>query len=322
MRLSSPLLRALRLSLAASLALGLGTGTAAVATPSGSDGQGPAPTSLALPDGFAPEGIAAAQGRAWFGSRESGDIYRLDLRSGRGTVISEGPGSPSLGLDLDRRGRLFVAGGTAGDARVVDARSGEVLADYTLVEEGASFINDVIVTKRAAWFTDSVNAHLFKVPLSRRGDPAPQRRVRRVELGGDWVQSDGLSANGITTTPDGRALLVVNTTSGDLFRVSQRSGEAEVVDLGGADLASGDGLLREGRTLFAVQNRLEQVAVVELARDARSGRLAATFSAPSFDIPTTIARSGGSLYLPNARFSTEVTPETPYSVTRVPRPRG
>ncbi|WP_172899258.1 WYL domain-containing protein [Micromonospora echinaurantiaca] len=38
--------------------------------------------------------------------------------------------TPSLGLEVDRRGRLFVAGGTAGDARVVDTRTGEVLARY------------------------------------------------------------------------------------------------------------------------------------------------------------------------------------------------
>jgi hypothetical protein len=35
-------------------------------------------------------------------------------------VISEGPGTPSVGLKIDRRGRLFVSGGAAGDARVVE----------------------------------------------------------------------------------------------------------------------------------------------------------------------------------------------------------
>ncbi|MCY7343735.1 MAG: superoxide dismutase, partial [Pseudonocardia sp.] len=68
---------------------------------------------------------------------------RLDLRTGRGKVISEGPGTPSVGVEVDR-GRLFVAGGPTGDARVVDIRSGEVLATYPL---GGGFVNDVVVTR-------------------------------------------------------------------------------------------------------------------------------------------------------------------------------
>ena len=37
------------------------------------------------------------------------------------------------------------------------------------------------------------------------------------------------------------------------------------VDLGGATLANGDGLLLAGRVLFVVQNRLNQIAVVQLS---------------------------------------------------------
>src|SRR4051812_7434776 len=74
---------------------------------------------IELPDGFQPEGIAIGRAPyAYFGSRLDGDIYRASLRTGRGKVISQGPGTPSLGLKLDGRGRLFVAGGAGGDARV------------------------------------------------------------------------------------------------------------------------------------------------------------------------------------------------------------
>lgn len=128
----------------------------------------------------------------------------------------------------------------------------------------------------------------------------------------------GNNANGIATTPDGRALLVVNSTSGLLYRVDPRSGSATVVDLGGALLTNGDGLLREGRTLYAVQNRLNSIAVVELDR---TGVVTSAITSPDFDVPTTIARSGKSFYLPNARFSTPPTPTTEYWVTRVDAPR-
>src|SRR5687767_8561577 len=80
------------------------------------------PTELALPDGFLPEGIAVgAQPYAYFGSRADGDIYRVSLVTGEGSTFSEGPGTPSLGMKVDPRGRLFVAGGSGGDARVIDA---------------------------------------------------------------------------------------------------------------------------------------------------------------------------------------------------------
>src|SRR5262245_25216336 len=68
------------------------------------------PTRIELPDGFQPEGIAIAGRTAFFGSRADGDIYAADLKSGTGKVISEGPGTGSLGMKVDRFGRLFVAG--------------------------------------------------------------------------------------------------------------------------------------------------------------------------------------------------------------------
>ena len=66
-----------------------------------------------------------------------------------------------------------------------------------------------------------------------------------------------------------------------------------------------------------VQNRLNQIAVVKLGRDFASGRVVRTIKNPDFDVPTTVARKRGSLYLPNARFTTPPTPETEYWVTRV-----
>lgn len=290
---------------------------------------------LALPAGFQPEGIAIGndprphQGNpqlprtrdvAYLGSRADGDIARLDLTTGGVKVISQGPGTPSLGLKVDTRDRIFVAGGSGGDARVVDARTGEVRASYPLVQ-GTAFINDVVLVDGAAWFTDSANAQLFKLPLTGDSQRLPKAAdVVRLPLGGAWQQVAGINANGITATPDGTALLVVNSSSGLLYRVDTSTGAASVVDLGGTSLGAGDGLLLEGRTLYAVQNRLNTIAVLTLAKDARSGRLKRTITSGAFDVPTTVARSGNRLYLPNARFSTPPTPTTAYDVTSVREP--
>lgn len=272
---------------------------------------------IELPDGFQPEGIATdGKHTAWFGSRADGDVYRADLRTGRGQVISQGPGTASLGLKLDDRGRLFVAGGAGGDVRVLDSRSGRLLASYPLVS-GTAFINDVVLTDRAAYVTDSANAHLFEIPLGRDGRLPAADAVRRIPLTGQWQQNSGNNGNGITTTPDGKALLVVNSSNGVLYRVDPRTGVASTVDTGGYSLTNGDGLLREGSTLYVVQNRLDTVARLTLSSDGVRAALRAAITSDDFDVPTTIARAAGGLYLPNARFTTTPTIDTTYWVTRI-----
>ncbi|MCY7396029.1 MAG: hypothetical protein LH468_07750 [Nocardioides sp.] len=179
---------------------------------------------------------------------------------------------------------------------------------------GTAFINDVVLTDDAAWFTDSSSASLFMVPLRGPKDRLPAA-AQVLPLTGQWQQLSGINANGVTATPDGGALLVVNSASGLLYRVDTTTGVATVVDLGGTPLTNGDGLLLEGRTLYAVQNRLNNIAVLTMSRDGSSGRLERNVTSTDFDVPTTVARSGKRLYLPNARFTTPPTLETPYWVS-------
>jgi len=280
------------------------------------------PAQIALPDGFQPEGIAIGKHRpfAYFGSRVDGDIYRANLRTGRGSVFSQGPGTQSLGLKVGRHHRLFVAGGEGGDGRVVDLRTGRILRSYDFAAS-ETFVNDVVLTRRFAWFTDSLRARLYGLPLGRGGRLPRASEVVTLPLRGDWEQTPDLNANGIARTPDHRALLVVQSSTGYLFRVNPRSGVARRVDLGDTLLTNGDGLLTKGRTLFAVQNQLNQVAVLRLSRSGRSGRLVDTLTSPRFDVPTTVARFRHYLYLPNARFSTPATPTTEYTANRIRLPR-
>lgn len=293
--------------------------TAALLIPSVGSSAVSFPQRMDLPDGFLPEGIAVGPGpTAWFGSRADGDIYEIDLRTGDGEVISQGPGTPSIGLDSDHRGRLFVAGGPAGTGRVVDTTSGDILANFPFTT-GTTFVNDVVITRSAAWFTDSMQAQIYGVPLAPNGDLADPADVVTVPLGGDWVQGEGFAANGVTETPDGSALLVVHSTLGELHRVDTNTGQTQVVDLGGASLVAGDGMLLLGTTLYVVQNRFNQIAVVELDRAGLTGTLVDTITSDDFDIPTTVAAFGPWLYLPNARFSTPPMPDTEYWVTQVPR---
>jgi sugar lactone lactonase YvrE len=200
----------------------------------------------------------------------------------------------------------------------VNVRTGRYKT-YRLTHSAATFVNDVVLTQRAAWFTDSQQAQLYR--LSRGHG---KRSVTTVPLTGKWEQvADKTNANGIERTPDGRGLLVINSTTGNLFRVHPRTGKATKVDLGGAALTNGDGLLLRGRTLYVVRNVLNQVAVIKLNRRGTAGTLVDTLTSPDFDVPTTVAAYKGSLYLPNARFGTILPPETTatadYWITRIDR---
>jgi sugar lactone lactonase YvrE len=275
------------------------------------------PKRIPLPNGFQPEGIAIRGGPfAYFGSRVDGDIYRANLRTGKGRVISQGPGTPSLGMKLDGRGRLFVAGGSGGDGRVIDTDTGRVLRSWTFTTSTPTFVNDVVLAGPAAYFTDSNRPVLYRVPLGNR--LARQSEVRTIRLTGAWQQTPGFNANGIARTPDHRALLVVQSSTGSLFRV-RPGGRATRVDLGSTVLTNGDGLLLVRRTLYVVQNQLNRIAVLRLNEAGREGHLTRRITSTAFDVPTTVARFRGWLYAPNARFTTPPTPTTTYSATRVPR---
>ena len=270
------------------------------------------PDRIELPDGFQPEGIAIDRGTAYFGSRADGDIYAADLRTGRGKVISQGPGTGSLGLKVDSKGRLYVAGAAGGNGRVIDTRTGKVLASYTFTTKTPTFVNDVILGKDAAYFTDSQQPVFYKVPLGR-ANAKPQT----IALTGDYQHLPGNNANGISLTPDGRALIMVQSSTGFLLRVDPKTGVARQIDLGGALMTNGDGLLLSGRTLYVVQNQLNKIAVVSLDRAGTKGQVVREITSPDFDVPTTMAAFGSRLYLPNARFSTPPTPDTAYWVTAV-----
>ena len=148
------------------------------------------PDTIRLPDGWQPEGIASGRGTSLYvGSIPTGAVWKGDARTGQGDVLVPGqPGVRSaIGIKVDRRNRLFVAGGATGKAFVYDARTGADLASYQLApaDTAVTFINDVVVTHRAAFFTDSRNQQLYVLPLGRHGALPGQDEVRVLPLTGE-----------------------------------------------------------------------------------------------------------------------------------------
>jgi sugar lactone lactonase YvrE len=278
----------------------------------------PFPDVVQLPPGFRPEGIAIGQGTTFYvGSIPTGAVFRGDLRTGTGDVLVQGgSGAAAIGLGLDQHNRLFVAGGPTGKAFVYDAVTGDPLTSYQLATDtGPTFVNDVAVTKGGAWFTDSNRLALYHVPVAPNGDLGPSAET--LPLSGDIQLRDGINLNGIEATPDGKQLLAVQSNSGLLFTVDPATGETQAIDLAGTTLVNGDGLLLLGRTLYVVQNRTNQIAVVQLDPGFERGTVSMYLTESDFDVPTTIDRLGRHLYVVNARFTTPPTPTTPYQVVQV-----
>jgi hypothetical protein len=276
--------------------------------------RGPAfPDSLPLPDGFYPEGITIGSGQDFFvGSLLDGSLYRGNLRTGDGEVIAPGTeGRWLVGLDHDQRSGLVWAAGIdegAGAVLAFDATTGALV--HVVAVPDAGFLNDLVVTRRALYVTDSFADRLHAVPLSASGHPSGPASA--IPLSGDFdFVTEGelpLNLNGIDATPNGRWLLAAHTSLGVLYRIDPATGVATAIDLGGATVPFADGILLQGRTLYVVQNFLDQVAVVELDPGFTSGTVADTIVSDGFRIPTTVARAGNRLYLVNARFDVAFPP--------------
>jgi sugar lactone lactonase YvrE len=165
---------------------------------------------------------------------------------------------------------------------------------------------------------------LYKVPLNSRGLPAGP--VVTLPLTGDFdfdATPGAFNGNGIDATPNGKTLVLVNTATGKLYTVDPNTGIATDIDLGGDTLPSGDGIVLDGKTLYVVQNFLNQIAVVHLTSDLSSGVVRIPITSPDFRIPTTAAEFGHALYAVNARFDVvppgNPAPDVEFEVIRVPK---
>lgn len=287
----------------------LTTAAPAVAAP-------PFPDVISLPNGWQPEGIAEGPGTiVYSGSLATGDILAVNVRTGERKLVVDAPaGRVAVGIERDRFGRFFVAGGPSGDVYVY-AADGSVLRTYDFAS-AQTFVNDVVVTKDAAWFTDSQRAVLYTVPIGPGGRLGEGVTVA---LTGEFQLVRGFNLNGIEATANGKTLVAVQSATGMIFRIDPHTGVTTRINLGGATVANGDGLLLRGRTLYVVQNRLNKVAVVRLSRTFTSGTVVRELTSDEFDVPTTIARFGNRFYLVNARFGTPTTPDTQYSIVQLRR---
>ena len=265
----------------------------------------PATNVIVLPGATSAEGIAVGRGSTFYASDLfGGDIFRGDLQ--RGTVelfIDTPPGQMSIGLKVDdSSGLLFVAGGFSGQGFVYDALTGAAVATYQFGTPGQSIINDVVVTRAGAWFTDSANASLYFVPIGPGGVPGV---FSVLTVTGPAADTSGeFNFNGIAATPDGRTLIVAHSTTEALYTVDPVTGASTLL----APMPAPDGILFEAGRLWVAQPFLNQVSRLRVSSDLTGAVVDEVITSPLFQTPTTVAIHGNRLAAVNAKFDTGIPP--------------
>ena len=299
LRRGSPVARLTRVVLSL-LVLSL---VAAVALPAA---ESQTPQVIVLPGATSAEGIAAGRGATFYaGDLFAGDIFRGNIRRGTAELFIDAPvGRMAVGMAADlQHDLLFVAGGFTGQAYVYDLGTGASVASYDLGDPETSIINDVTVTKAGAWFTDSFQARLYFVPVSRAGVPGPSRTLA---LSGPAADTSGaFNLNGIQATANGKTLIVAHSANGQLYTVDPRTGASATI--AGVSVPQVDGIVLQGRRLWAVQNT-NQVTRIRLDRHLRSGVVDKVITSALFQVPSTAALFGRRLAVVNAKFDTGIPP--------------
>ncbi len=293
------------------------------------------PDAIAIPAGFEAEGIERGKGPEFFLggfsfssilgppffgvshelSESAGAIYKGNLRTGKGAILAPPTGKPVSGLSYDRRTNyLYAATGfvdlltnsfTDQGVIVYDATSGDVIAEIGFGD--GIVINDCLVTRRAVYCTDSVNPDLYKLALGKGGRLPSTPVVEVIPMSG-FVMEPGFNANGLVGKFNGKKLVIVNITTGVLYRVDTASGEASPVEIKGAEqlFVDGDGLYLHGRTLYIMQNFSNKIAVVKLSGNFRRGKFIKNIPGEGeinpLDIATSIIGFRNGIYAINTNF--------------------
>jgi sugar lactone lactonase YvrE len=270
---------------------------------------------IVLPGASSAEGIAAGRGATFYaGDLFAGDIFRGNLQRGTAELFIDAPdGRMAVGMAADlRHDLLFVAGGFTGQGYVYDLCTGTTVATYQFATPSppppaspTTVINDVTVTRRGAWFTDSRQALLYFVPVSRAG--IPKASFRTLALSGPAADTSGeFNLNGIQATANGKTLIVAHSANAQLYRVDPRTGASATI--AGVSVPNVDGIVLQGRRLWAVQNFSNQVTRIRLAPDFSSGVVEEVITSELFQVPTTAALFGSRLAVVNAKFDTGIPP--------------
>lgn len=255
---------------------------------------------IVLPGAKGAEGIAAGEGSTFFaGDIGTGDIFRGDISKGTAKKFIDVPdGRVAAGMKADNgNDLLFVAGGPGGKAYVYDTDDRKTVKTIQLTRK-EGFINDVALTDRGAWFTNSRKGELYFVPV---GDEGALGAVRTLKLTGPAADAgDQFNLNGIASARNHRILVVAHSGNHALYTVNPRTGASTQIK--GVTVPNVDGIVVKGNTIWAVQNFLNQISRLHVDFRDSSGTVREVIRNRNFNIPTTAALFGEKLAAVNAKF--------------------
>lgn len=191
---------------------------------------------VSLIDGSRPEGVTAGSNNDLWVACLSGRILHVDLSTNTTTVVHHEHGTVLSGAKYDPAQRiLFTAGSLSGKGYIFHMQStdssGSSGQQYTLARKevvdlhdraGFAYINDVALAPDAVYFTDSFHPIIYSISRVHKGNDS--RPVHRHHTGQHFNTRLGqFRANGlavVSTTNSSDTLLVANTHTGNLYRVS------------------------------------------------------------------------------------------------------
>jgi len=280
----------------------------------------PFPDRVYVLDGSGSEGFAIGKGPTAYNSSPDGSIYKVDLRSGQGEVltpVTDPEGCSKLGMRVDdRTNYLFVAGCVNGNAFVYDAGTGALMMEYQLNNSGEpGVVNDLTITNDAVYFTDSFRAVLYRLPLSKNGGlPLDPGAATEIPLPSEFINNDPFccTGNGIVSTPNGKTLIIGHSNLARLYRFDTASGDLEQITVDGPLTGFLDGLALHNDVLYIMTPydfpgppaSIDRIQVVQLEKGYLSGTLVQTITDPeNLDGVASGAVFGDSLYVNNARYA-------------------
>jgi hypothetical protein len=317
------------------------------------------PESYALPGEIVvPESITynPQTNRFYVGSAATGEIFTGVVGEADSVEVFSPAGADgragALGMEVDAEGRLFVAGSRGGQIYVYETETGDLIAQFDTIEATGVAANengfphnltDVAITPDGDVFvTDAFLPYLYRVYDNDSGElemevfidftdtiveyqtPVPLDQIRSME---DNVS--GFNINSITATPDGQYLLIGQTNTELLFRVTLEDRTITPVDLGGELLHSDDLLLVDD--LLYVNAIVDMsmgaetptaIIIVRVSEDYTAGEVLTVYTDDRFNFQTSFIVVDGCLLATNSQLPGFFTRqfELPFNVVSIPIP--
>jgi sugar lactone lactonase YvrE len=318
------------------IALTLPLGSAAQAVEPPTHGRGRISTAFALPgDRVYPEGITADPhtGDFYTGSYQDGTIFKTarGQRVAKKFLPAGAAGrTGALGLEVDRARRLWVIDAATGVV-VYDIPSRRLLARFSVPGENARLVNDLAITPDGtAYVTDSLRSVVYRVTPRQlekardQGGEAPLTAAFDLTKVLEPHEPGTVTLNGIVAAPSGRYLLAVDMGGGDLYRLDRPTGRINKVALHGGNLAQADGMELHHGTLWAAHPipAANAISRWRISSDGRAAWLSRRIIDQDLQLPTTLMRKDGRLYVVRSQFDKggpvgPGTPQIPFTVAAV-----